>query len=403
MLFNYEAISNTGEKKKGTVDASSKDSAISAVQTRGLIVLSIKEGEEKKGILGGLSFFEKGIAMKDVVIMSRQISTLFEAQVSALKAFNLLASNTENKALVKVLMTVSDDISSGLSISESLAKHPEAFSEFYVNMVKAGEESGKLTQTFSYLADYLDRQYQLTAKTKHALIYPGFVIGVFIIVMVMMFVFIVPRLAVIIEESGQDIPFSTKIVLGISDLLVNYGLFVLAGVAMFIAYMYRFSKTERGQKYIDSIKISIPVFKSIFTKLYLARIADNMDTMLSSGIPIIRAIELTGNVVGNKVFSDIMIQVTEEVKSGCSLSDSISEHPEVPAIMSGMVKVGEETGSMGSILKTLGHFYGREVNDAVDTLVGLIEPFMIVGLGLGVGLLLTSILMPIYNIAGGIS
>ncbi len=403
MLFNYEAISNTGEKKKGTVDASSRDTAISAIQNRGLIVIAVNEDDDNKGMLAKLSFFQKGIDLKDVVIMSRQISTLFEAQVSALKAFNLLASNTENKALIKVLTSVSDYISSGLSISEALSRHPEAFSEFYVNMVKAGEESGKLTQTFSYLADYLDRQYQLTAKTKHALIYPGFVIGVFILVMVMMFVFIVPRLAVIIEESGQDIPFSTKIVLGISDLLVNYGLFVLVGVALFIVYMYRFSKSEKGQKYLDSMKISIPVFKNIFTKLYLARIADNMDTMLSSGIPIIRAIELTGNVVGNKVFSDIMLGVTEEVKSGASFSDSLAKHKEIPAIMSGMVKVGEETGSMGSILKTLGHFYGREVNDAVDTLVGLIEPFMIVALGLGVGLLLTSILMPIYNIAGGIS
>lgn len=401
MLFNYESITNTGEKKNGSIDASSKDSAISALQRRGLIVSSIKEEGAKGGIMH-LSFFDRTVKMKDVVIMSRQISTLFEAQVSALKAFNLLASNTENPALVKVLNTICSDIESGVTISEALSRHPEAFSFFYVNMVKAGEESGKLNQTFAYLADYLDRQYQLTSKTKNALIYPAFVIGVFFVVMILMMTFIIPRLETIIRDSGQVLPWSTTIVFAISDLLVNYGLFVLLGLGIFGFYMYRMSKSDSGQKYLDRIKITVPIFKNIYTKLYLSRISDNMDTMLSSGITIIRAIELTSIVVGNRVYEDLLKDALEKVKGGSSLSEAFSSHPEIPSIMAGMVRVGEETGSLGSILKTLGKFYSREVNEAVDTLVSLIEPMMIVALGLGVGLLLTSVLMPIYNIAGGI-
>jgi len=402
MLYNYNAITAEGEKKNGTVDSSSKETAISAIQHRGLIVLSMSEEDEDKGIMN-LAIFKKSIKMKDVVVMSRQISTLFEAQVSALKAFNLLATNTENQSLVKILNTISDDISSGTSISMALAKHPEVFSDFYVNMVKSGEESGKLTQIFSYLADYLDRQYQLTTKTKNALIYPGFVMGVFFLVMIMMFIFIVPRLSSIIKESGQDIPFLTQIVLGLSDILINYGVYILVVFAAFVVYVYRFSKTPSGQKYIDNIKISVPVFRNIYSKLYLSRIADNMDTMLTSGITIIRAIELTGAVVGNRVYEDILKETVEKVKSGSSLSDAFSYYPEIPPIMTGMIRVGEETGSLGTILKTVGKFYNREVNDAVDTLVSLIEPMMIVALGIGVGLLLVSILMPIYNVAGGIS
>lgn len=402
MLFKYDALTNTGEKKQGTVDAASKDLAISAIQRRGFIVSSIEEDKKKKGIMQ-MSFFGDNVSMKDVVVMSRQISTLFDAQVSALKAFNLLATNTDNPALVKILNTVSDDIQAGSSISVSLARHPKAFSEFYVNMVKAGEESGKLNQTFSYLADYLDRQYQLTSKTKNALIYPGFVIGVFFMVMTLMFVFIVPKLAVIIKESGQDIPFSTKIIMGISDLLVNYGIFVLIALIAFIAYLVKLATSKSGQEYLDRVKISVPIFKNIYTKLYLSRIADNMDTMLSSGIPIIRAIDLTSDVVGNKVYSNLLKDTTEAVKGGSSLSEALAKHEEIPTIMAGMVRVGEETGSLGNILKTLGKFYSREVNDAVDTLVSLIEPIMIVCLGLGVGLLLSAVLMPIYNIAGGIN
>ena len=402
MLFNYEAITNTGEKKVGSVDASTRDLAITAIQRRGYIISSLKESIIKKGLFS-LSFFgKKSIPMKDVVIMSRQMSTLFESQVAALKAFNLLSENTGNETLAKILDEVAEDIKGGVYISVALSKHPEAFSDFYVNMVKAGEESGKLTQAFSYLADYLDRQYQLTSKTKNALIYPGFVIGVFFLVMVMMFTFIVPKLAAIIKESGVAIPFSTKVIMKISDLFVNYGLFLLAGAVILVVYMIKFSRTKSGKLYFDRLKITIPIFKNIYSKLYLSRISDNMDTMLSSSIPIVRSIELTSGVVGNLIFEEALRVIAEDVKSGSSLSDAFSKHKEIPAIMSGMIKVGEETGSLGNILKTLGRFYGREVNEAVDTMVSLIEPIMIVMLGLGVGILLSSILMPIYNIAGGV-
>jgi type II secretory pathway component PulF len=403
MLFNYEAITNTGEKKTGSVEAKSKDSAITAIQLRGYIISSIKEDTVTKGKFNFTFFSSKNIPMKDIVIMSRQMSTLFESQVAALKAFNLLAENTENVNLARILNEVSEDIKGGVYISQALAKHPQAFSDFYVNMVKSGEESGKLTQSFSYLADYLDRQYQLTSKTKNALIYPGFVIGVFIIVMSMMFTFIIPKLTIIIKESGVAIPFFTKIIMTVSDLFVRYGIFLLILVIILVIYISNFARTPSGKMYFDRLKISLPIFRNIYTKLYLSRISDNMDTMLSSSIPIVRAIELTSAVVGNRVFEDILKDVAEAVKSGSSLSDAFSKHKEIPSIMSGMVRVGEETGALGNVLKTLGHFYSREVNDAVDTMVSLIEPIMIIILGLGVGILLSSILMPIYDIAGGVS
>jgi len=402
MLFNYEAITNEGEKKTGSVEAANKDSAIAAVQRRGYIVSSLVEGTKKGGIFNITLFQNKSIPMKDVVIMSRQMSTLFESQVSALKAFNLLAENTSNKALATILNEVAEDIKSGVYISVALSKHKEAFSDFYVNMVKSGEESGKLTQVFSYLADYLDRQYQLTSKTKNALIYPAFVIGVFVIVLVLMFTFIIPKLAAIINESGTDIPFFTKIIIKLSEIFVDYGIFILIIIAALVAYLIRFAKTASGKIYFDRLKITFPVFKNIYKKLYLSRISDNMDTMLSASIPIVRSIELTSAVVGNRVFENILKDIAESVKGGSSLSMAFSKHSEIPSIMSGMIRVGEETGSLGNILKTLGRFYSREVNEAVDTMVSLIEPIMIIMLGLGVGVLLSSILMPIYNIAGGV-
>lgn len=400
MLFKYQSIDDKGIKKEGEVDAPNRDLAISALQRRGLIIVSIKEADKKN--IWEISLFDK-VKTKDIVILSRQIATLFEAQVSALKAFTMLSSNSENKLLGKKLLEISDDLQAGVSISGALAKHPKVFSEFYVNMVRSGEETGKLNQTFLHLASYLDRQYALTSKTRNALIYPIFVILTFFVVMTLMFVVVIPNLAEILENSGQEIPTFTKIIIGLSDFFVNYGFIFLIFLVLFGIWAWQLSTTEAGKSYIDKLKLSIPAVGNLYRKLYLSRIADNLDTMLVSGIPIVRSLDITSDVVGSKVYKNIIKESAEAVKSGLTLSQAFEKHNEyMPAIMIQMVKVGEETGSLGQILKTLGDFYKREVDDAVDTLVGLIEPVMIVVLGLGVGVLLVSVLVPIYNLAGGI-
>lgn len=402
MLFNYKAVDDKGINKEGGIDAPNRDLAISGLQRRGLIVLSIQDEEHSKSLLK-MSFFER-VPMRYIVITSRQIATLFEAQVSALKAFSMLAVNADNKVLSRKLNQISDDLESGSSISGALSKHPDVFSAFYVNMVKAGEEVGKLNETFLHLSEYLDRQYSLTTKTRNALIYPVFVIVTFFIVMGLMFVVVIPKLSAIILDSGQEVPFYTKIVIGASNFFVHYGFLVIIFMILFGIWMWWLSTSKKGKIYIDRARLSIPLVGDLYRKLYLSRIADNMDTMLTSGIPIIRAIDITSEVVNSLTYKEILTDVADSVKSGTALSAAFEKYPhEIPGIMTQMVKVGEETGSLGPILKTLADFYKREVDDAVDTLVGMIEPVMIVVLGLGVGILLVSVLVPIYNIAGGIS
>ena len=402
MLFKYKAVDANGANKEGEIDAPNRDIAISGLQRRGLVIISIKEEGESTSILS-FSFFER-VKPKDVVILSRQIATLFEAQVSALKAFTMLATNTENKLLGRKLAQICDDLQAGVSISDSLARHPDVFSDFYINMVKVGEETGKLNQTFLHLAGYLDRQYSLTSKTRNALIYPAFVVGTFFIVMTLMFTVVIPKLSSIILDSGQAVPFFTKIVIAVSNLFVHYGFFLLIFLVLLAVWVWRLAYTEKGKIYLDSLKLSTPAIGDLYKKLYLSRITDNLNTMLSSGVPIVRAIDITAKVVGSLTYKNILAEVADGVKSGLALSVAFGKHSEqIPGIMVQMVTVGEETGSLGAILKTLTDFYQREVDDAVDTLVGLIEPVMIVVLGLGVGILLVSVLMPIYNMAGGIS
>lgn len=397
MLYNYKALEQSGLQKEGSIDAVSLEVAIDSLQKRGLIIASIDE-DDKEPWYSKLTIGAK-VKNKDIVILSRQISTLFGASVSALKIFSLLSAEIENIHLRKSMVEIADDLQAGSSISKALSKHPDIFSDFYVNMVKAGEETGKLNETFDYLADHLDRNYEVVSKAKNALIYPIFVIGVFVAVMVLMFTLIIPKISVILLDSGQPVPIYTAIVFGISDFIIDYGAILLVFLVIMVFVLIRYLGTPDGKRALGRFKLEVPYVGDLYQKLYLSVISDNLATMILSGIPMVRAIEVTANVVGNDIYKTILSDSGVSVKSGSSLSQSLMQYEEVPSILTQVIKVGEESGELGEILKTMAKFYQREVINAVDTLVSLIEPVMIVALGLGVGILLASVLIPIYNIA----
>lgn len=400
MLFKYKILLTSGQSQEGQIDSVSQDAAIAFLQSRGYVVSSVKPLEDKKSLFDfEISIFNK-VSAKDVVILSRQLATLFDAQVSALRIFRIMAEQAENKTLSEILFKVADDIQGGSTIAKALSKHPDVFSDFYVNMVLSGEESGKLNETFDYLADYLDRTYEVVSKAKNALVYPLFVIVTFIGVMILMLTVIIPKIALMIKDSGQEVPIYTKVVMFASDFLRENILIIGFVIAGLIIVIVRYIKTEEGARYFDEFKLNIPYIGNLYRKLYLSRISDNLNTMILSGIPILRAIEITSSVVDNRIYKEILSVSLKDVKEGVSLSNSFAKNDDyIPGILVQMIKVGEESGELGSILKTLSKFYQREVVNAVDTLVGLIEPVMIVSLGLGVGLLLAAVLMPIYNIA----
>lgn len=398
MLYRYTAIhEETNDEKEGTIEAANLDVAVGSLQRRKLVIVTIVAADQQKFWQKAFMVGKK-VPYRDVVILSRQVATLFRAQVSALRVFQLLATETEDKILRKNLDEIADDIQGGMPLSAALAKHPEVFSDFYVNMVKAGEESGNLSNTFQFLADYLERSYELVGKIRNALIYPVLVITVFISVMALMLIMVVPKLAAIILETGKEPPVYTQITIGMSNFLVNYGFLMLGILVTFIFVIWRFANSEQGKEFFARAVIEIPMVGDLFRKFYLARIADNLHTMLSSGIAMVRAVEVAASVVGNEVYAATLNQVAIDIRTGSSLSNSMARHEVIPTIMSQMVRVGEETGEVGNILETLARFYKREVDQAVDTLIGLIEPALIILLGVGVGGLLTSVLLPIYEI-----
>jgi len=401
MLFFYKAVNKEGKETEGSIEAQSKDQAINALQRRELIIVDIAAAGKASIFERKINLFSR-VSMKDIVILSRQLATLIGAGVPVLAIFRLIASDTENEALQDKLADIIDDIQAGVSISQAMSKHPKVFSPFYVNMIKAAEESGKLPETFGYLADYTERSYQLINRARNALVYPIFVIVVFIVVMILMLVLVIPQLTSILVDSGQAIPVFTRLIIGVSDFFISYGIILVIFIAIMGVVLWRHAQSEAGRLSADRFKLSIPYIGSLYEKIYLTRIADSLHMLLESGIPMIRSIEITADVVGSEVYRNVLLESAEAIKSGSSVSETFSRYPEMPKILTQMTRIGEETGKLGYILKTVSRFYSQEVKSNIDLLVSLIEPILIVVLGLGVALLLSGILLPIYSLTGAI-
>lgn len=407
MRYNFTAKNLEDALITGVVTAPTREDAVKLLQSKELNVISLT-GEEKNNLdidinkylnIGGI--FDH-VSMKDLVNVSKQMSALLDAGVSVIKALQIIAEDVQKPFLKKTLDSVISDVKSGKSISVAFGKHKTVFSDFYVNLIKSGEESGKMSQTFGYLAEYMDRNYALVVKVRNAMIYPAFVIATFLVVMVLIFTFVIPKMATILTESNVELPLMTKMVLSMSDFLVEYGIYL--GVVLVVGSIYMFlalRNTAGWTYFFDTAKVKIPVIKNIFKTVYVTRIADNIQTLLTSGVSITKAIQITGDVVGNVHYKKILEQTLVDVKGGLSISTSFAKNKElIPSTLTQMLRIGEETGEIGKLMANIAKYYQREVNTTIDTLVGLIEPMMIVLLGLGVGFLLVSVLMPIYNLAG---
>lgn len=396
--FTYKARTREGEARSGIVAAHSLNAAIEALQRSALIVTEIQPVEEGAFLIRRIRFFER-VKQRDLVIFSRQLSTLFQAKVPVTQSLRTLAAETESQGLRTALAAVLDDVSGGSSLSQAMGRHPAIFSRFYLSMVRAGEESGKLEDVFIYLADYLERTFTLFSKARNALLYPAFVLTAFIGVIIVMLVVVIPRLTSIFAELGQEVPFYTRIIIAISGFLRDWGvgLLVLAAVGGVIAW--RFWRTDAGELFFDGLKLRLPIIGGLLRKIYLTRLADNLSTLIVAGIPIIRALEITADVVANRVYRRIILEAAEAVKAGNTISASFDRYREIPPLITQMIRVGEESGRLDFILKNAAGFYQRDVDNTLENFVSLIEPALIVFLGLGVGVLVAAVLVPLYNLS----
>lgn len=410
--YSFTAKNIDGKVVNGFVSATTKEYAVKILMEKDMEVISILTDKE---VLARDSFVHKDVSefvnfggffdrvsMKDLVNFSKQMAALLDAGVSVVKALQLIDEEEKNPLMKRTLGNIISDVKAGKPISAAFGKHKVVFSDFYINLIKSGEESGKMSQSFFYLSDYLDRNYALVSKVRNAMIYPGFVISIFFIVMFLIFTMVIPKLADILKESNMELPVLTKVVLAISDFLVAYGFYAILFVVVAGVYSYiNFKNNKDWQTIADTLKINIPIVKNIFRMLYVTRIADNIQTLITSGVALTKSIQITSEVVGNVHYRQALEATLLDVKAGISFSKSLEKHKDlIPSSLIQMLRIGEETGEIGKLMGNIAKFFQREINAQIDVMVGLIEPIMIVALGIGVGTLLVSVLLPIYNLAG---
>jgi len=398
MKFAYKARTKEGELQVGNVDASSRDGALSILLGHGLFVLSLEAVQEERWYDRVMNFFRR-VKSNDLMIFTRQFATLLASQVPLSDSLANLYRQTQAPTLKEIIAEISNDVDAGFSLSQALERHVSTFSEFYVNMVKSAEVTGRLSEVLNFLADYLEKQAALVAKIKNALIYPAIVVVLFIVVVIIMVSVVLPQITPIFAEAQIKLPFFTQVLLTVGTFIAKWwwGLGIIFGILLLLLIDY--SQTKEGKVVFDEISLRLPVMGPLFQKLYVARFSESTRMLIKGGLTIPQAIEISSHTIGNAVYRDRLHEASNMIRKGDLLSKTLEGMPEFPPLVSQLIAVGEQTGRLEQLLEKVTDFYTREVDDMVNNLVTLIQPILMVVIGVMVALLFASILLPLYNLS----
>lgn len=394
--FNYKAKDKNGNLVKGEVEAATVNDAARLVRTRGLFIISISAKIDSPFDL--IRRFRERITNSDVATFTRQLSTMINAGLPITEALLILRSQSK-KSMQRVVAQILADIEAGESFSASLAKHPKIFSKTYIALVKSGEVGGVLDAVLLRLADNLEKQQEFGSQVKGALIYPVIIVVGMVVVSFVMMIFVIPRLLSLYKDFNATLPLPTLILIGISNFFVNfwYIILIVVGVGFYAYNLYK--STPAGRRAIDALIFKIPVFGSLQRQIILTELTRTLALMVGAGVPILEALNITSEVVGNTIISDALKDAAKQVEKGFPIAFSFSRHPEAfPFILSQMIAVGEETGKMDDVLTKISHIFEVESDEEVKGLTAAIEPIVMVILGLGVGFLVIAVILPIYNL-----
>ncbi len=400
MKFNYQARSKTGEIQSGVVEASNREAAFNVLKTHGFYVTALEETTRAPFYAKKLKFIER-VSKKDIVLFSRQISIMFKSNVPIVESFRAIAKQTRKSIFREKILKLAGEIEGGTSLSKSLSIYPKLFTPFYISMVRSGEASGKLSDIFLYLADYLEKEYAFRSKIRGAMVYPIFILVVFIGVVVLIMVYVIPQLSEVLKGTGQEFPLATRIVMAVSEFLKKRwwaALIVLIGL---VAGLYQFVKSETGKKFFDRNLLKLPILGNFLKKLYLGRCALNLSTLISGGVSISQALQITGEIVNNDLYKELLFETRDQVKKGETISSVLEKYPSlVFPLFYQMITVGEKTGSLDSSLMNVVDFYQKDVDRSLDNFVRLLEPIFIIILGGVVAGLMGAVLLPLYSMGG---
>ncbi len=400
MKFNFKVKTQTGENKKGFINASSQEAAVSLLQKSNFLIVSLKR-EDKKNDLAKvfLKYYDK-VTVKEIIVFFRQMSILIEARVPIVMSLTAVKEQTSNKYFIKVIQEMINDIEDGASFSVAMEKYPDIFPKLSVSIIRAGETSGNLKKSLDYVEANMEKNYNLSVRVKSALIYPSLVLSVFFVIGFIVISFIVPKLTLMIKELNANIPWYTQVVIVISDFMSTYWWAVAIIIIGAVVGIFYYANTEDGKKEWDDLKIRLPIVGVMFRYVYIVRFSENLAVLLQGGIPIIRALTVASSVVNNVVYERIFLKATEEVKKGGNMSTVLSHSTLIPSMVTHMIKIGEDTGQIDTVLGHIAKFYNQETETMTKNLSVILEPVIMIIIGIAVGFMAFAILMPIYNIAG---
>jgi type IV pilus assembly protein PilC len=400
MNFNYQARDEKGETQAGVVQAVSREAALQLLGRRSLYVTLLEESGGASWYSHRISLLER-VSLKDLVAFSRQLAIMFKSQVPLVESLHTISQQATNLAFKEKILSISEEVEGGSSFSKALSNYPKVFSPFYINMVRSGEASGQLSDMLNKLADHLEREYALVSKVRGAMIYPAFVVTLAMGVLFLMVFFVVPRLTQVLEESGQKLPVLTRAIIGFTAFLQSWGWLLLLCIIGGGIVMARWSKTPKGDAIIGTALLRIPIFGTFLKMVYISRFSENLATLVAGGLPIIQSLEISASVVGNSAYKEIVREAQEAVSRGTQMSSTFQRFPkEFPPLFTQMLQVGERAGNIEEVLLSVARFYQQEVDRAVDALLSILEPALLIVLGLGVGILMAAVVLPLYQLSG---
>jgi len=399
--YRYSAMDTSGRTVSGTLEADSLELVRAKLADLSYHILTIRETRARGGFQDWFTGIQR-VKLRDLVMFSRQFATMIDAGLSVVKCLDILQKQTRNPKMKEVIGEVKRDVGGGMSLTEALQKHPRIFNPLYVNMIRSAEAGGILDQVLDRLATFLEKEQETRNKIKSAMTYPAVVFCFAVLMLIALLFFVLPKFKGIFETMGLELPITTRILLGSSAYVRTYWYIALVALVGIVVLVKMVARTEKGKYAIDAAKLRLPVFGDLILKTSVSRFARTFGTLISSGVPVLRALEIVADTAGNRVISETVARARISIKEGEKISTPLFGSKIFPVMVTQMIAVGEETGRLDQMLVKVSNFYDEEVDATLKSLTSLIEPLMIVGLGLIVGFIAVSVISPIYSLVGSI-
>ena len=395
--FKWTGKTRQGTMQKGVLAAKNKEDVIALLRKQNILVTSVQQSaRDIKISIPGIGGRVKD---KDIAVFTRQFATMIDAGLPLVQCLEILSTQSENKSMSSALKDIRQDVESGATFTDALRKHPKVFNDLYVNMVAAGEAGGILDTILNRLAAYIEKAMKLKAKVKAALVYPGVIVSVAIIVVTVLLVWVIPVFAQMFTDMGGTLPLPTRIVMGTSDAVRGNIIFVIIAIILFVAGLKYFYKSDKGKRMVDSLLLKAPVFGPLIRKVAVAKFTRTLSTLISSGVPILDGLEIVSRTAGNKVVEDALMVTRQSISEGKTIADPLGKSKVFPPMVVQMISVGEATGALDAMLSKIADFYDEEVDNAVAALTSMLEPMLMVFLGVIVGFIVIAMYLPIFQMA----